>query len=102
MGERAILDIHSVVRTAKQYIAELYHDEEIMYVGLEEVYFDPEVDKWQVTIGFARPWDGIGGRNPITRDARLGARSYKVVCINDATGRVESIKDRILVDPALR
>lgn len=102
MGERATLEIHLVVRTAKQYIAELYHDEEIMYVGLEEVYFDHETDRWQVTIGFARPWDGIGGRNPITRDARLGARSYKVVCVNDATGRVESIKDRILVDPALR
>lgn len=102
MGARAIQDIHLVVRTAKQYIAELYHDEEIMYIGLEEVYFDHETGRWQVTIGFARPWDGIGGRNPITRDAGLGARSYKVVGIDDATGQAESIRDRVLVDPALR
>ena len=96
------MDVKEVVRIAKLYIAELYQDEEIMYVGLEEVYFDHESDKWQVTIGFARPWDGMGGRNPITRDMGLRSRSYKVACIDDETGRIESIKDRILVDPGLR
>ena len=103
MERRATMDVKQVVGMAKEYIAELYHDEEIMYVGLEEVYFDHEIDKWQVTIGFARPWDGMGGRNPVTRDSvGVRSRSYKVACINDKTGQIESIKDRILVDPALR
>ena len=96
------MDVKEAARMAKSYIADLYADEDIMYIGLEEVVFDPGANTWKITIGFARPWDGLGGRNPITRDVGLRSRSYKVVDINDGTGQIESIKDRILADPALR
>ena len=98
MDSKNITDVKEAVRKAKEYIAELYYDEEIMYVGLEEVEFDHESGAWNVTVGFARPWDGIGGRNPITRDGKLSARYYKVVRIDEESSNVESIKDRFMVD----
>ena len=50
------MDVKEAVRTAKDYLADLYIDEEIVNVGLEEVRYDYDTDKWHVTIGFSRPW----------------------------------------------
>jgi hypothetical protein len=95
------MDVKEAARLAREYVTELFIDEEIMNIGLEEVVFDRCSNTWKITIGFARPWDGIGGRNPITRDSGPRPRSYKVVCISDEDGRLESLKDRILVDSHL-
>ncbi len=92
------MDVKEAVRTAKEYIAELYAGEEITYVGLEEVVFNEESNSWNVTIGFSRPWNN---RNAIVHfggDLRT-MRSYKVICINNDDGDVESLTDRILNDP---
>ena len=89
------MDVKQAVRAAKEYIVDLFDDEEIDYVGLEEAEFDHESDQWKITIGFSRPWD-----RPKTLSAALRVdplrRSYKVVCINDADSRVLSVKDRVL------
>jgi hypothetical protein len=50
------------------------------------------LNSWNITIGFSRPWDT---RNNVITSLRL-RRSYKVVSIDDTTGRVESLTDRIL------
>ena len=85
------MDVKEVVHVAKNYVAELFGDERIVNVGLEEVDID-QSGHWIVTIGFSRPWDrNIGpiltGQVP---------RSYKVVRIRDEDRKVLSVKDRTL------
>ena len=88
------MDVKEAVRTAKKYIAELFTDETIADVGLEEVEFNNMSNNWEVTIGFSRPWDQ---ENPLA--ASIGnqpsTRSYKLVRIDD-DGHVISLTDRVL------
>ena len=89
------MDVKAVALRAKTYVADLFDDEEISNVGLEEVEFDDALDRWIVTIGFSRPWD-----QRIALATALGkgqsGRSYKVLQIADTDGRVLSLKDRFL------
>ena len=91
------MDVKEAVAVAKTYLTQLYLGEEISDVGLEEVEFDETDDQWSVTIGFARPWDR---QSPLAQAlspaGRAAARSYKVLRIDDGTGEVKSLKDRIL------
>ena len=89
------MDVKAAARVAKECVADLFEDEEITQIGLEEVEFDSEAHDWNVTIGFTRPWEhsnflinALGDRWP--------ARSYKVIRINDKDGHMISVKDRIL------
>ena len=90
----ALMDVKTASLSAKKYLVDLFEDEGISNVGLEEVEFDELSNSWRITIGFSRPWDTknvltatLGERNP--------ARSYKVVRIDDL-GRVKSLTDRVL------
>ena len=87
------MDVKAVVQRAKTYVADLFDDEEISNVGLEEVEFDDSVDRWIVTIGFSRPWDQKNTFNVALGVGRAG-RSYKVLQIADLDGRVVSLRDR--------
>ena len=89
------MDVKEAVHTAKEYIVDLFDGEDIDFVGLEEVEFDHEADQWLITIGFSRPWDRPKTLSAALREDPL-RRSYKAVCINDADGRVISLKDRVL------
>ena len=89
------MEVREAVGTAKQYVCQLFMDEEIADVGLEEVEFDEVTDHWKVTIGFSRPWDQ---KNPLTSSfskTRPG-RSYKLLVIDDKTGHMDSLSDRLL------
>ena len=60
MGEskmEAPMDVKEAVRMAKEYLVELFAEESISDVGLEEVKFEDPSNKWNITIGFSRPWD---------------------------------------------
>ena len=90
------MDVKEAVRTAKNYVAELFTDETIANIGLEEE-FNNTSNNWEVTIGFSRPWQknslatALGNQPP--------TRSYKLVCINDDDGHVISLTDRVLTAP---
>ena len=90
------MDVKEAVRTAKSYVADLFEGEDIMDVGLEEVKFDEHQNSWVVTVGFSRYW-GISMNSVAARirDEYRG-RSYKVIQIADADGRVLSLSDRVL------
>lgn len=92
------MDVKEAVQTAKKHVVDVFEGEEIANVGLEEVVFEDLSNSWRVTIGFSRPWDY---KNALT--AALGnggpARCYKVLRINDDTGRIESLTDRLLKAP---
>ncbi len=93
------MHVKEAVRTAKEYVADLFIDEEVVDVGLEEVEFDPASNRWIITIGFSRPWDRAG--KTIQREnffstrneATPRARSYKVLRIDDESRQIESLKD---------
>jgi hypothetical protein len=91
------MDVKEAARFAKDYISELFASEQITNVGLEEIEFDRRADMWKITVGFSRPWDGSGAASIILGQTHL-RRSYKVILVEDKTSRVESVKDRILVD----
>lgn len=40
-----------------EYVADLFEDEKIENLGLEEVEYDDDNHYWQVAIGFSRSWD---------------------------------------------
>ena len=93
------MDVKEAVSVAKTYVAEIYTDEAIEHLGLEEVDFDDSSDYWNVTIGFARPWNRLAPpAHPLSPASRAAARSYKVVRIDDDTGEVKSLKDRFFTD----
>ena len=93
------MDVKEAVAVAKGYLTQLYVGEGITDVGLEEVEFVGMSDQWSVTIGFARPWDQRSPlANALSPVGRAAARSYKVLRIDDGTGEVKSLKDRILID----
>ena len=88
------MDVKEAVRTAKNYIAELFTGETIADVGLEEVEFNNMSNNWEVTIGFSRPWQTNLLAAALSNQHQK--RSYKLVLINDDDGRVISLTDRVL------
>ena len=90
------MDVKTAVAMAKKEISDLFAEEGIRNLGLEEVEFDDKDRAWRITIGFSRPWDLpvrpfaslAGAENP------HGRRSYKVVLIGDADGRVISVRSQ--------
>ena len=51
------MHVKDAARMAKTYLTDLFADEQIMNVGLEEIEFDGMTNVWRITIGFSRPWD---------------------------------------------
>ena len=89
------MDVIEAAQTAREYLTELFVDEAIMHVGLEEVDFDAMSNDWKITIGFSRPWDHKNVLSTALGEGRP-VRSYKVVRIHDDDGRIISLTDRVL------
>lgn len=96
------MNVKDAVQTAKKYVAELYEDEPAKHIGVEEVVFDQVSNSWKVTVGFYRPWDeklglsGILGAAAEGEPALWKRRSFKVIQVDDNTGKVESMTHRSL------
>lgn len=95
------MDLKEAIATAKQYIAEIYQDEHVSDIELEEIEHEEGMNRWRVTVAFSRPW-----KTPKTRAQEvlenIGAmssdrRSVKVVTMHD-DGTVASVKDRLPAD----
>ena len=89
----SVLDVKQAVQTAREHIADIFADESIRNVGLEEVELNESDRVWEITIGFSRPWSSPGG---VMRALGGGdaARTFKTVRIEDESGRVESVRHR--------
>ncbi len=90
------MEVKEAVRQAKRYVSDLFADEKITGIALEEVDFDHDSNAWRITIGFMHPSHGetVINARIISPWLRPLERSYKVVHINDETGQVESMSDR--------
>lgn len=89
------MDVKEAVMKAKLYVGELFSEEQIANLGLEEVEFDDIGNAWCVTVGFSRPWNG-GGELRGLLSVNNRTRSFKIVRISDETGKVVSVKERVL------
>jgi len=94
-GDRR-MDAKEAVRLAKRHVLDLFAEEEILDIGLEEVEFNELDDTWSITIGFSRPWDQPRSILGPTLSSQMGirSRSYKVVLISDSDANVISVKNR--------
>jgi hypothetical protein len=91
------MDVKAAVKIAKSYVSDLFSEEQIRNVGLEEVEFDETSKEWLVTVGFARSWDERSG----LEKAMIGVhRSYKVIRLSNVDGHVISVKDRRVAEAA--
>lgn len=90
------MDVKEAVVHAKRYIIDLFADENLSNVGLEEVELDDQAKEWVVTIGFSRPWDEPKNTFAAIAAATSTKRSYKIVRISDVTEEVLSVKNRVV------
>jgi hypothetical protein len=89
------MDVKEAVAAAKRYVGELFAQEGISNLGLEEVEFDEQAREWRVTVGFSRPWDSVSPLwASVAQQQSNPRRSYKVVRISDSTGDAVSVKNR--------
>jgi hypothetical protein len=89
------MQVKEAVSLAKQYIKDVFVEENIDNPGLEEIEFDDKTGIWSVTIGFSRPWNEASGPLAL-KLAAFGPRrrDYKVVRIVDCDRRAISVKNR--------
>ena len=78
------LDVKEATRLAKQYIADIYSDEPISGIGLEEVKRNAD-NHWLITVGFFREFkdakeQGVSKHSFLVRQRR----QYKQVEIDDS------------------
>ena len=99
LGRELAVDVKEAAKLAKEYVADLFADEGIDNVGLEEIELGDDRRFWEVTVGFSRPWDNRG-LAAVTLGQTDLRRTYKVLRIDNASGNVASIRDRILLDCA--
>ncbi len=88
------MDVKEAVKLAKQQVREIFAEEALMNIGLEEVVFNEEDNTWAVTIGFSRPWDEPRSSLAAISGGMYPHRSYKVICISDIYAKVISVTDR--------
>jgi len=97
------MDVKEAITAAKTYLSDVYAEEQVTNLGLEEVEHMPADGKWVITLAFSRPWN-----TPRTRAQEvlenLGAvsglrRTYKVITLAE-DGTVVSMKNRIQADAA--
>ena len=50
------MDAKQAVQIAKKHVVEIFSEEPIENVGLEEVEFDAIKGVWAITVGFSRFW----------------------------------------------
>jgi len=97
-----MIDVKNAIQIALDYVSEVYWRESIRNLGLEEVEFDETSGVWEITVGFSREWDRQSEALPsplpdfYTLPGNPLERTYKTVRIAAETGKVLSVKSRVL------
>ena len=89
------MEVQEAIRRAKEYVLDVFRDEEPTNVGLEEVEFDDRDNVWNVTIGFSRPWNSTKSFTAsLAGEQAPRKRAYKIVRMRDSDGKMIAIKRR--------
>jgi len=95
------MDIKDAIKKAIACVKDLFSDEHIGHIGLEEVRLNEVEGLWEITVGFSRPWDSpksvYNNFNEMLNPTPPQMRHYKIVKIDDASGEVKSIEIREVV-----
>ncbi|MEY9605317.1 hypothetical protein ABIF74_010009 [Bradyrhizobium japonicum] len=95
------VDMKTAIAMAKRHLQELTEGEEIQNVGLEEISYDDKTERWEVLLGYSRPWDtykevpsgaapnAFGGIPTVTRTQR----TFKYIEL-DKDGNLVSFKGK--------
>jgi hypothetical protein len=84
------LDVKAAVATTLTYLKDLYSDEQLKNIRLEEVWLSDDEKYWYITIGFDSP---TSVRDPLA-SLRLSEREYKLFKVRVEDGRVMEMKIR--------
>ena len=88
------MDAKQAIKAAKSYVNDIFEDEGLMNLGLEEVKFKEFENCWEITLGFSRPWNANRSSLSGLTGAQTPQRTYKVIVIKDDTGEVIEIRNR--------
>lgn len=98
MSEAPIdVDAKAAARIAAAYIGEMYANEHISDIRLEEIEYQPDDTSWKVTISFTLPaqrYPKEYGAIAQMLDMMKGPTLYKVVTVERGHGSVTSMKIR--------
>ena len=83
------MDVKEAVRTAKKYVIDLFSEEDIRDVVLEEIV--SEGGAWKVTLSFIRPQGQ--GLAVVLSGTSWKDRSFKVIEVDDF-GEVRAVRHR--------
>ena len=84
------LDVKGAVATALAYLKDLYSDEQLENIRLEEVWLSDDEKYWYITIGYDSP---SSARDPLAA-LRPPEREYKLFKVRVEDGRVIEMKMR--------
>lgn len=88
------MNVKEAVAHAKAHILDLFAEESLTNLGLEEVEYDDQSNEWIVTIGFSRPWDEPRNTLAALTAGNTPRRAYKIIRISSNSGQVLSVKNR--------
>ena len=84
------------VQAAKSYAKEIFGNESISGVRLEEMNFDAVNDEWLITVSFAYSYVAAPLLQNLGTKRVYGERQYKVVRVRDRDGAFAGLTDRML------
>ncbi len=87
------MDVKEAVKSAKHYVDELFGEEGLTNVGLEEVEHDADDGLWRITIGFSRPWNSVTNPWAAINGEPAPRRAYRVISLSE-DGQMVSVKRR--------
>ncbi len=91
-----MISMQEAVKAARDYARQLYPEEELKGLRVEEIESSPDDKIWYVTLGWVEPAiREVGGFGGLTNLAVAALpRVYKVFEVDGETGRVGSMKMR--------
>ena len=89
------ISVREAVQTAMQFVVEMFSQENLMGLRLEEVEFSEDGKWWSVTLSFVRGTTSEAIASALSGDA--AGREYKEVLVSADDGTVRSVKIRQLV-----
>jgi hypothetical protein len=90
------IDAKTAVGNAVAYVSDMYKDEHITDVLLEEIEMNEAETAWRVTVGFTRvmPMNPLLAGDLAKMFSLKGDRLYKVIEVDAVNGAVRSMKIR--------
>ena len=87
------MEVREAIARAKTYVIDVFAEEHASDFRLEEVEFDHEHDRWNITISFTREARGDDAISQLLSRQR----TYRSVSMDDTSGKMISIKHRDVV-----